>query len=241
MFLTEPADQDEPSRTTAVSKSRDVTEYLELKRESAHWFDLKTTRAAGRDVLSELRSSIRRKVKRSLEAYASLEVDYADSLEPATEIFGELVELHQARWKSAGKPGSYSSQRFLQFHEELLARLVPQQRMVFVRVRSEAGTLGCVQLLVERNRALFYQCGRVAPEGRQSPGVVLDYLAILKCFERGFDAYDFLAFATQHKRHLSNASHDMIWARRRHRRLKFAALDGARQIRQFLKRSLKRK
>ena len=176
VFLAEPAGPEAAPHVTAARQGGAVSGNLELKRESAYWFDLKTTREAGGDVLSQLRSSTRRKVKRSLEAWESLKVDVSDSLELATEMFGELVELHQARWNSAGKPGSYSSDRFLRFHEELLSRLVPQQRMAFVRVRSPAGTLGCVQLLVDRNRALLYQCGRVFAEGSQSPGVVLDYL-----------------------------------------------------------------
>lgn len=214
---------------------------LELRREPTWWFDLKQVRETGSDVLTELRSSTRRKVKRSLEAYKDLTVEFSRSLDQAIDIFGELIELHQSRWKAAGRPGSYSSERFTRFHEELLARLVPDGRMAFVRVRSSDGTVGCVQLLIDRNRALFYQCGWAAAEGKRSPGVVLDYLAMQECLERGFDAYDFLAFATQHKRHLSNACHDIVWARRKHPKLKFAVLDQARRVKQFFKRSQKAK
>lgn len=214
----------------------DESSQLELTREPTHWFDLKAARDEGRNVLSALKSAPRRKVKRSFEAYEEVTVDFSESLDQAAEIFTELMELHQARWNSVGKPGSYSSVRFVKFHEGLLARLVPQGKMAFIRVRAGSRTLGCVQLFIEHGRVLLYQCGWSPDESTKSPGVVLDYVAMKECFERGYAAYDFLAFATQHKRHLSNRCHDMIWARRRHPRLKFTVLDKARQVKRILKR-----
>ncbi len=124
----------------------------------------------------------------------------------------------------------------MKVHEGVLARLVSRGKMAVIRVRPGNRTLGCVQLFIEHERVLLYQCGWAPAESTKSPGVVLDYVAMKECFERGFAAYDFLAFATQHKRHLSNQCHDMIWARRKHPRLKFAVLDKARQVKRFLKR-----
>ncbi|MDA0590620.1 MAG: GNAT family N-acetyltransferase [Planctomycetota bacterium] len=210
---------------------------LELTRQPTHWFDLKTTRNEGKDILSSLKSGPRRKVKQSFKGYDEVTVDFAESLDQASEIFSELMELHQARWNSVGKPGSYSSERFVRFHEGLLARLVPQGRMALIRVRTGGCTLGCVQVFIEHGRVLLYQCGWAPAEGTKSPGVVLDYVTMKKCFDRGYSAYDFLAFATQHKRQLSNQCHDMIWARRKHPRLKFAVLDKARRLKQMLKRN----
>ena len=198
---------------------------------------MKTTRNEGKDILSSLKSGPRRKVKQSFKGYDEVTVDFAESLDQASEIFSELMELHQARWNSVGKPGSYSSERFVRFHEGLLARLVPQGRMALIRVRTGGCTLGCVQVFIEHGRVLLYQCGWAPAEGTKSPGVVLDYVTMKKCFDRGYSAYDFLAFATQHKRQLSNQCHDMIWARRKHPRLKFAVLDKARRLKQMLKRN----
>ena len=208
---------------------------LTRRTEVAHWFDLTVPRGNGTRVLDELRSSTRRKVKRSLEAYGELSVDWSQSLNEATDIFGDLVDLHQARWNAVGKPGSYASERFIRFHEALLVRLVPEQRMFFVRVRSGVETVGCVQLFNDRNRALLYQCGWAPAEGKRSPGVVVDYLAMEECLSRGFDAYDFLAYETQHKRHLSNRCSNLIWAYRRRPRLRFSLLNAARNLKHHLK------
>ena len=208
---------------------------LQLRVEPAFGFDLTIPRSASSNVLGQFRSATRRKVKRSLETYENLEVDWAASLDDAVDVFGEMIDLHQARWNAAGKPGSYSSPRVTAFHEELLSRLVPQGRMAFVRVRSASGTVGIVQLLIDRHRALLYQCGWNPGSGKQSPGVVVDYLAMEECLKQGLDAYDFLAFATQHKRHLANMSTDIVWAKKQHPRLKFVVVDQARRIRNWLR------
>lgn len=82
---------------------------------------------------------------------------------------------------------------------------------------------------------MLYQCGRSVGDKTRSPGVVVDYLAMEECLKQGVDAYDFLAFATQHKRSLANMSTDIVWATKRHPRLKFVALDQARKVRNWLR------
>lgn len=208
---------------------------LRLQVEPAYGFDFRKAREDKTSILAQYKSSTRRKIKRSLAAYDSLSLEWADTLNDAVDAFNEMVELHQARWASIGKPGSYSSSRFTRFHEDLLSRLVPQGRMVFVRVRSGDTTLGIVQLFIENSRALLYQCGRSVAENAQSPGVVVDYLAMEECLKQGLDAYDFLAFATQHKRQLANMSTDIVWATRRHPRLKYIFLEQGRRFRSWLR------
>jgi hypothetical protein len=220
------------SLAEAFSADNDVP--LKRRTETACWFDLTEPRNSGKPLSESLRSSTRRKVRRSLEAYPDLTVDWSESLAEATEAFEDLITLHQARWNAVGEPGCYASERFMRFHESLLTRLVPQRRMFFVRVRSGHDTVGCVQLFNDRNRILLYQCGWSPAADGMSPGVVVDYLAMDACLQRGFDAYNFLGFETQHKRHLSNRCSSLIWMQRRRPRLKFAALSAARQLKQKL-------
>jgi hypothetical protein len=208
---------------------------LNLRIEPAYGFDFANAKADKTNVLTQFKSATRRKVKRSLEAWNDLNVEWAGTLNEAVDAFNEMVELHQARWTSVGKPGSYASRRFTAFHEELLSKLVPQGRMAFVRVRSGEDTIGIVQLFIEHRRALLYQCGWSIVDKTRSPGVVVDYLAMEECLKQGLDAYDFLAFATQHKRHLANMSTDIVWAKKQHPRLKFVVVDQARRIRNWLR------
>lgn len=121
------------------------------------YFDFNIVRQKGGDLLSALQKEPRRQVRRSLEVLDGVSTEWADSLDSAMDVFSELIELHQARWQADGFPGVYSSERFTRYHERLLARLVPQGKMAFVRVRSLKGTVGCVQLLIDRKRACVYQ------------------------------------------------------------------------------------
>lgn len=208
---------------------------LKLRIEPAYGFDFAKAKDEKTNVLTQLKSATRRKVKRSLNEWDAITVEWAETLNEAVDAFNEMVELHQTRWNSVGKPGSYSSKRFTAFHEELLSKLVPQGRMAFVRVRSAGNTIGIVQLFIEHRRALLYQCGWSIADQARSPGVVVDYLAMEECLKQGLDAYDFLAFATQHKRHLANMSTDIVWAKKQHPRLKFVVVDHARKVRNWLR------
>lgn len=208
---------------------------LQLRIEPSYGFDFAKAKTEKTTVLSQFKSATRRKVKRSMEAWGDLSVEWASTLNEAVDAFTEMVDLHQTRWTSVGKPGSYSSKRFTDFHEDLLSKLVPQGRMAFVRVRSGADTIGIVQLFIEHRRALLYQCGWSVGDKTRSPGVVVDYLAMEECLKQGLDAYDFLAFATQHKRSLANMSTDIVWATKRHPRLKFVVVDQARKVRNWLR------
>lgn len=213
-----------------ADRFEDSAERLQRRVEASHWFDLTIPREKGTRVLDELRSATRRKIKHCLKVVGNVTIEWSESLSEATDIFSEMIDLHQAHWNSIGKPGCYASERFTRFHEALLARLIPEHRMAFVRVRISGRTLGCVQLLIDRNRVLLYQCGRTLDESVPSPGVLTDYLAMEACLDRGFGAYDFLPVETQHKRHLSNRNNSIVWAKRRHPKLKFALLDTARRL-----------
>lgn len=220
----------------AVFKQHDPE--LHLREMPNPYFDFNLVRQKGGDLLSALQKEPRRQVRRSLEVLHGVSTEWADSLDSATDVFHELIELHQARWTADGLPGVYSSERFTRYHERLLVRLVPQGKMVFVRVKSLKGTVGCVQILIDRNRACVYQCGRGNFEGEKcSPGVICDYFAMEACLSHGLDAYDLMSPESQHKRNLSNASTSMVWGVHRHRRLKFFALNQARKVKHWIKQN----
>jgi hypothetical protein len=207
---------------------------LRVRTEIAHWFDLTIPRARGTDVVTELKKDPRRQARKSLDSCPGLSVEWSRSVDHAADIFGEMRELHQARWNAAGHPGCYASERFTRFHEALLARMVPDGRVAFVRARCLNGTVGAGQLLFDGNRAMLYQRGWSA-DICHSPGMVIDVMAMTECLRRGVAAFDFLNPASQHKRHLSNASSTIHWAVHRHPRFKFLFLDQGRRVKRWLK------
>lgn len=208
-------------------------EKLDRETSAARYFDFKAAREKG-DLLAALGHEPRRKAKKGLKHYEGIRLEWAESLDAAAEFFGDLTRLHQARWESLGKPGCYASDRFVKFQEGLIARLIPTGRMVLSRVSTPCGVVGCNQIFFEHNRALVYQCGwSPAPQGI-SPGVVVDYLNMEESLRRGLDAYDFMGHETQHKKDLSNACNEIVWAKRRAPRLKFVVLEQARRLKRWL-------
>lgn len=217
----------------ALTPFIECEEKFELTPSTARYFDLSKAREKG-DLLLALEHEPRRKAKKGLKHYGEVTLEWAESLDRAAEFLSDLMALHQARWQSLGKPGCYASDRFVRFQEGLIARLVPTGRMVISRATSNGALIGGNQIFFEHNRALVYQCGWApAPQGI-SPGVIVDYLNMDECLQRGIAAYDFMGHETQHKKDLSNASAQIVWARKRAARLKFAALDQVRKLKRWL-------
>ena len=198
------------------------------------YFDLDTTRAEGLSVIDALGYSTRKHLRRNLRWYGEAGGEpvgqWAETVEEAEDIFNELIALHQARWNSAGKPGSYASAPFTNFHRELLRKLVPEGRMVLYRVTCGDETVGCVQLLVDGRRVLSYQSGFAPYADRRSPGLVVDALCIEECLQRGYAAYDFLGGESEHKQKLSTDRRSLVWARLKRSRLKYVVARAGRLL-----------
>jgi CelD/BcsL family acetyltransferase involved in cellulose biosynthesis len=218
----------------------DVAEILgpddrwQVVRKPARFVDLEAVRQSGQELITFFGDSTRKGIRQNLRDYVGLTVEWAKTVDHAADIFSDLICLHQLRWQADGQPGCYSSELFTAFHHALLERLVPQGRMALCRVRCGDQTLGCSQLLVDRNRVLVYQGGRAAGDKKHSPGLVTDYLAMQEAFRRGYAAFDFLAGDSTHKRRLTTQTTELAWAVRRRPRLKFTVMDQLRQIKRWL-------
>jgi hypothetical protein len=204
--------------------------------ETCRYFDLKSARDAGADVLSRFGRSTRSKIRHTLKAFPDLRGEWAETADEAADMFSDLVRLHQQRWNAVGKPGCYASRRFLNFHTDLLQQLVPQRRASLFRVSDGNDVIGCVQLFIDRNRILMYQSGFALQPGNLSPGLLVHALAIEECLRRGYDAYDFLAGDARYKQNLSTDSQSLVSLRLRRPRLKFAAAAVSKRVKQWLTR-----
>ncbi len=205
-----------------------------IKKVESHYFDLKLIRDEEREVISGFGYSTRKNLRKNMKSYGSLTAEWAEDIEHANSIFDDLVSLHQTRWQKEGEPGSYASKRFTEFHKALIQELIPTNQMGLFRVKIEGQVIGCVQVLIDRNRVLCYQGGSAEYKGKLSPGVIADYLCIEECFKRGFDAYDFLAGNSHHKQKMSTHHSHLSWAQIRRSRWKFTALNALRNIKQMM-------
>jgi CelD/BcsL family acetyltransferase involved in cellulose biosynthesis len=205
-------------------------------RES-RYFDLCSLRDSGGEPIDRLGRSTRQNLRRLLRKYGELEATWAKDCDEADEIFEELVSLHQARWKSAGQPGAFASVRFKTFQRSLMIRGVMERKVVLFRVRHEGATVGCLMLLVDRNRLLDYVSGFASFEEKPSPGLVTHFLCLSEAARRGFDAYDFLVGDKRHKENLSTDSRHLAWAAWRRPTWRNTLIDALKRLKPLLART----
>lgn len=207
---------------------------ISVRKIESRYFDLQLIREEGREVISGFGYSTRKNLRKNMKTYGNLTTEWAETIEQAESIFADLVTLHQTRWQKEGQPGSYASERFTRFHEALIQKLIPTGQMGLFRVKIDDEVIGCVQVLIDRNRVLCYQGGSAEYHGKLSPGVITDYLCIEECFQRGFDAYDFLAGNSHHKQKMSTHHSYLTWAQIQRPRWKFTAINALRKIKQTM-------
>lgn len=208
---------------------------VDVRAAESRYFDLHAARLAGTDALSQLGYATRKVIRKNLKAYGPLDLEWAETVAQGESIYDDLVRLHQARWTAVGKPGAYADPRFHGFHRELIHRLLPRGQVGLFRVTQGNDVIGCTQLYLDRNRALVYQGGAAPYCGKLSPGLVVDYLCLEECLRRGFDAFDFLAGDSLHKRRLTTDCNTLVWAsHRRGGHVRHAIADGLRTLKSAL-------
>jgi len=199
---------------------------FELRREICPITDLRKADETGGDVSQMLRSSTRKKLRRSFRALGEVRAEWAETPEQALDILEELVRLHQTRWTRAGHRGVFASPRVAGFHRALVRRLAATGGVVLFRASAACGTVGCEYGFIEGDRALLYQSGLATHSDRQvRPGFVADVLCMQCCYERGLLEYDFLAGESIYKRQLSTDAREVVWATWRRPAVRWQVMD----------------
>ena len=201
----------------------------------ARWVDLDHVRESGRELIQFFGDSTRKGIRQNLKKMDSVRFECAHDTEHAQDILTDLIRLHQHRWNSVGEPGCYASERFVQFHRELIDRLVPTGELLLMRISSSEQVIGCSQILVDRGRAMVYQGGRICTESG-SPGLVTDYLCMQECLHRGCSAFDFMAGDSMHKLRLTSQQTPLVWATWERPRWKYRLRESLRATRNWFKR-----
>jgi CelD/BcsL family acetyltransferase involved in cellulose biosynthesis len=142
------------------------------------------------DWLSTRSSATRARFRRTLRQVAERGLRFDPRL-PAQEGLALLAQLHQQHWNQRGKPGAFASQRFLQFHRQLLqdnslgahvAGLFDGKRPLSLWYGFDVG-----------GTRYYYQSGmdEAASDGLP-PGEALHLLMIQDAIASGLAAYDFM-------------------------------------------------
>jgi CelD/BcsL family acetyltransferase involved in cellulose biosynthesis len=161
----------------------------------------------------DTRRKLRKGIKEFTAAFGALTTEWVESPERAQTVLTELIAHHQARWTSAGKPGSFADDRFERFHRDLVERLLPERRIVLARVTAGETLVGIFYGFVEDGVVYHYQWGLPQFEdNRLSPGFVTGYLVMEEARRRDLAELNWLAGDSRYKRDLSNAQRSLIWA-----------------------------
>jgi CelD/BcsL family acetyltransferase involved in cellulose biosynthesis len=199
---------------------------LEPRLEPCPTVELRAADQRDGEVLSILTSNTRYQVRRSIRAFGSVEGEWAETIDDAFDIFEELVRLHQQRWRDAGRPGAFASERFLEFHRSLVARLFDKGTICLYRARSQLGTIGCLYSFIERNNVFSYQLGLARfDDNKMKPGFVTHALCMQDSYDRGLSDYNFLADASPWKRELATEERQLVWAVASRPRMKIRLAD----------------
>lgn len=184
---------------------------LQVRERECRYFDLQAARETDSDILSQLGRSTRSNLKRRLKQVGSTQVEWAESASQATDIFTQLVELHQARWNSVGQPGAFASGRFLRFQQEWISHAWDRGEVALARVQANGETMGCLYFLVDRGRLLDYVSGFADFQEFGSPGLLSHYLCMEEALKRDYIAYDFLVGEKRHKENLGKSQQVLQW------------------------------
>ena len=193
---------------------------LSVEPKSCKYFDFSIPREKENTVLSNLSSDTRYWIKRSLKLLGDdLMIEWADNVEQALDIFDEIGYLFQQKWTRHGQRGIFASKRYISFHQTLISKLLPQDRVILFRVTSkEYGTVGCLYMFIDNGVAYGYQIGlqdftrmsfgSVNPN-RIKAGFILHTMCMQECMNRGLKAYNFNIGDYAYKKELTNAEDEV--------------------------------
>lgn len=166
-------------------------------------------------------------------------VDDSD-LSAAVQI---LLDLHQRRQQSLGRPGCFSSGRYTAFHLEVIPAMLRAGRLLMAWITLDGQPVAIEYTLLGDDAIYFYQ-GGIDPERTDfSPGRVMTMLMLQHVIECGYRAFDFLRGDEGYKAHWRAEPRRSAVLRavppRSTARLRYGAWALARRIKRFVWRGRK--
>ncbi len=142
------------------------------------------------------------------------------SIKPALE---QLAEMNCARWKERTGDCIFDSNRFVEFHQKIMARLIPKNRAAIKTLHLDGEVMASYYLFTDKNQVHYYQSGFHKKYGNKySP------LFLLLCNEIGESIknnqlFDFMCAddANSYKKDQYSCEHEPMyrlrWSAQKHR------------------------
>lgn len=145
--------------------------------------------------LESVHSSRRAKIRQSLRKYIDNGKVVSHVLHDPSELdqrFETLIDLHQRRQRSLGRPGCFSSQRFTAFHREISRRFLALGKLRLLWIEMDGRTIAASYSIVGGQTVFYYQTG-VDPESMKvAPGWLGMIGSLRSAIESGCTRFDFL-------------------------------------------------
>lgn len=146
--------------------------------------------------LESLGSTMRQKIRRNqsrVDGVGKAVIRRTTSLSELDDDFNEFVRLHQCRWESRGKQGSFSKRRFTDFLRMVTAEALKNGHLELSFLSIAGRNIAALYNLNYNNKIFFLQSGLDhAFNPRLSPGMLLHVNSIQSAIESGLSEYDFL-------------------------------------------------
>jgi CelD/BcsL family acetyltransferase involved in cellulose biosynthesis len=148
----------------------------------------------------KFRQEVRRLERKYLESGKAVlrTIDKLGDLPKGLEL---LVELHQRRWRSLGKPGCYASPNFTNFLYEVSPLLMQQGQMQIQWLEIDGQPAAVEYQLVGGGVVYDYQTGIEPDAVEHQPGKLTNMANIRRAIKSGHRGYDFLRGDEPYKAH----------------------------------------
>jgi CelD/BcsL family acetyltransferase involved in cellulose biosynthesis len=202
---------------------------------AAQFVDLAAVRSIEGGYTSLLGPSTRTQLRRSRRIVGSIDVEVAQDVRHAMDIWSELLRLHARRWIARGESGAFADPWFERFHRRLILSRLASGEIQLMRVRAGNETIGCLYNFVYRGRVMFYQSGLAAfDDPHVKPGFLCHAAAVEYNALAGHQIYDLLGGESRYKQSLATGSSRLVWLRVQRPRMRFALENSLRRWRNAL-------
>lgn len=168
--------------------------------------------------LEMLSKSHRKRCRRLIRTYfdtgrAMVQEATAENFE---DVWRRFLQLHAQRWGDPARPqGSFTSRRFLHFHEELARELFRRNQLRLCYLTCDEQPVAAEYQFIDHDTLYSYQSGMDTHAGECQPGNLSLIATIRFCIERKLKSLDLLRGDEPYKAHWraeAAARHDIrVW------------------------------
>jgi CelD/BcsL family acetyltransferase involved in cellulose biosynthesis len=173
--------------------------------------DIKSLQEASSDYSTVLSKNTLRQIKRSeslLREQGELIFHIAQDETTKKRYFNEISTLHIKKWQKTEDGSGFSNPKFVEFHRGLLLGSFSNEHTELCQLSLNNKTLGYLYNFRWQGKTYFYLSAlEKFEDNRIKVGLLLHYMMIQVCIERGDISYDFLCGDARYKNSLSNTSY----------------------------------